>query len=178
VSSESSAVEPLQIRCLAKSSLRGVIRNSNSEPVPGIAVRIEPYNAAKNPGNSAVRNLVTDANGSYFSLLEPGYYRLVAMPPFARKLPWGAKIVQVPETTNAVADITLSLGHRIAGRVHYPDNENTKQLAGATVAIYTINAENNPTKVYEVLTEKNGEFEAILPWSQEEGKEENEGEEQ
>ncbi len=163
-------VQLQSITCPLKTQLKGSVNDLAGKPLADVVVQLEPNNASLNPGTSRIETL-TDSAGKYEALVEPGAYRVVVKPGFARKLPWSSRRVMVSGPTAVVPTIILSDARIVDGTVFGPRSAGGRALPNANVTVYRVaqgGERGDPAvaiKLYDAVTDAQGRFQVILPRS-------------
>lgn len=156
------------IACPPKVALSGRLLgpgpSGKAVPLADVRMVIEPLpSAGKETPNAG--DVTTKLDGFWSVSVEPGSYRVTAMPSPGRLLPWGITDVTITEST-ALPDMSLPEAREIAGSVAYRNRDGTATpVVTATVTIYRASsaAQPAPVKLAEVLTNSRGYFKVVLP---------------
>jgi hypothetical protein len=87
------------------------------------------------------------------------------MPTGDRPLPWATQLVPATGVTQA-PDLVLADAREVNGTlVYHKANGQAVSVAGATITVYRtpVSSMVQPIKLFEALTDSNGQFKAILP---------------
>lgn len=158
----------VSILCPKKALLSGTVTLADGSAAADVALLIEGNPASSAPGASVITWLRTDASGAFTAPVEPGGYRVVAMPSASRKLPWGSRRVQVDGATSVA--LALSDPREVAGTVAARAGGTATPLPNASVVFYRSDTSSPsehsyPIKLYETITDAQGQFRVYLPKS-------------
>ncbi len=166
---------PAPILCPPKPVLAGRVlapRFDGEDPVPlgGVPIYVDGNPASASPGASSLRNVVTDADGTFTALVEPGSYQVVAAP--GSDFAWSAQSV-VTSGNTTLPDFVLEQGRVVSGSLIYRNKDSSETpVGGATVSVFRSPTSSllPPLKIYEALTDSSGRFKVVLPKAPEAGK--------
>lgn len=168
VSVDVGAAAGVVIVCPEKALLSGTVTNSTGIAAAGIALFIEGNPASSSPGTTIVPGLSTDSSGSFAARVEPGGYRVVAMPSLGSKMAWASQRVEVA----GAATVSLSLpdARQVSGTITVRESGALTPLPNASVEFYrsdstATSASSYPIKLWETITDSKGQFQVNLPKS-------------
>jgi hypothetical protein len=165
-----SQAQTLSVTCPRKVTLFGRVMappvgGGDTAPLASVPVLVEGNPAAADPGRSLIKGLTTGVDGIYSAQVEPGSYRVTAMPAGDRPLPWATQLVSATGATQA-PDLVLADAREVNGTlVYHKASGQTVSVAGATITVYRtpVSSLVQPIKLFEALTDSNGQFKAVLP---------------
>jgi hypothetical protein len=144
---------PAPILCPPKPVLAGRVlapRFDGEDPVPlgGVPIYVDGNPASASPGASSLRNVVTDADGTFTALVEPGSYQVVAAP--GSDFAWSAQSVVTAATPPCPTSCSSRAGW--SPLAHLPQQGQLGDpVGGATVSVFRSPTSSllPPLKIYE-----------------------------
>jgi len=135
------APDTITVTCGVKQALNGHVLDWNGKPVAGASVLLQHTASANSvvpPDELAIEPsaMVTAADGSFATWLDPGQYRAVVDPPAGSGFPRFVMVLPAgPEVT-----IALPVPVLCSGAVVDQSGDKVQKVAGITVDIYAITA--------------------------------------
>ncbi|MGC4114079.1 MAG: hypothetical protein QM765_05355 [Myxococcales bacterium] len=160
---------PAAILCPAKAVLTGrvlapIVDGQDPMPLGGVPILVDGNPSSATPGTSTLRDVITNADGTFKALVEPGAYQVVAAP--ASDFPWSAQSVTTTGADAVIPDFVLESGRLVSGTLSYRNLDGSQTaVGGATVSIFRSPTSSlvAPLKIYEALSDSTGRFKVILP---------------
>lgn len=154
--------------CPERALLSGTVTTSAGDPASGIPLLIEGNPASGAPGPTTVR-MRTDSGGAFSARVETGGYRVVAMPSLESRMAWASQRVQVDGPTSV--GLSLPDARQVSGTIQVRQRGGTtRPLPNASVTFYRTDAaapseKSYPIKLWEAITDSQGQFRVNLPKS-------------